>query len=675
MKKFFVCCCSLVLLMVTSCSIDERLESLEERVSQLEKLVEQMNANVISLQTVVNALQEKDFITSVADIKEGDSIVGYVIQFSKGESIKIYHGKDGLSPFVGVEKDVDGAYYWTVNAEWLFDAEGKKIPAGITPKLKIEDNYWYVSYDEGVCWIKLGQAVGEKGDKGEKGDSFFLSVTKDADFVYFHLQDGTTLTVPLVSDGAMLAFKFLSKNNPLHLSCDIECEIGEDGVIKGRIPNIVESKYLMPTFDYLGSRVFVDTVELVSGGTILDWSKPVKISVEGENGGLREYVVELMAFTGLPIVYINTEGGKDVTSKEEYLNATIRIVEDVYTRASGYVLESEVKIKGRGNTTWTLPKKPYKLKFESKQSLLGEPKDKEWILLANYTDKSLVRNALGLYMSKISNLEYTCRAHFVDLVLNNRYVGTYQLGEQQKISKNRVNVGDDGYLLEIDAKAASDDVTFNIPHIGKPINIKDPNVEAGGEAYDYVVRYMNRVDSVLFSENFTDSIEGYVKYMDVSSFVDWYVINEIAKNNDACFWTSCYMNLARDEKLKMGPVWDFDIAFGNVNYNNNYDPAGFWILKEVTWYKRLFKDEKFVVQVKDRFNYFYSNRDMLFNEINENASYLKYSVIENNSVWGTLYEYTWPNYSIWGSYDNEISYLKQWLNARMEWLKVEFDSL
>ena len=125
----------------------------------------------------------------------------------------------------------------------------------------------------------------------------------------------------------------------------------------------------------------------------------------------------------------------------------------------------------------------------------------------------------------------------------------------------------------------------------------------------------------------------------------------------------------------MGPIWDFDIAFGNVNYLGNNRPEGFWVKKRVSWYSRLFEDEHFVTKVKERFNYFYENKDALFNEINENANYLKYSVVENNAVWNTLYEYTWPNYAIWGSYDNEVAYLKQWLNTRMEWLKAEFDAM
>ena len=682
-----------------------RVDNLEERVSRLETLCNQMNTNIISLQTIVTALQQNDYITFVTPITEGDATIGYTITFTKSAPITIYHGKngrdgqdgkdgtngkDGYTPVIGVRQDTDGIYYWTLDGEWLLDADGNKIKAvgtdgkdgsdgkdgvdgkeGITPQLKIENCFWYITYNDGNTWVELGQAT---GDNGEKGDSFFHEVRKDDEYVYFVLSDGTQFTLPIVSDGLIVSMKFLAKQNSLNLSNDMECTIGDDGKIFGHIPNIVSSKQMIPTFEFTGQRVLVDSTIVISGETILDFSKPVTMTVIGNNGIPQEYVVEIMAFTGLPVVYINTENNQQITSKEEYLNATIRIIEDIHTRGAGDIWEDSVKIKGRGNSTWGLPKKPYKLKFNSKQSLLGEPKDKEWVLLANYTDKTSIRNELAFYMGRMSNLEYTCRTHFVDLVLNNVYIGTYQLGEQLKIAEDRVNVGDEGYLLEIDAKAAGEDITFKIPHISQPINIKDPDVELGGDAYNYIVDYMQRVDSVLFDDNFTDPINGYAKYIDVSSFVDWYLINEISKNNDACFFTSCYMNLSRGGQLKMGPLWDFDIAFGNVNYNGCDKSTGFWI-KSVSWYARLFKDKNFVAKVKERFDYFYTNKEALFNEINENADYLKYSVVENNAVWGTLYEYTWPNYAIWGSYDNEVAYLKQWLNTRMEWLKKEFDTM
>ena len=162
--------------------------------------------------------------------------------------------------------------------------------------------------------------------------------------------------------------------------------------------------------------------------------------------------------------------------------------------------------------------------------------------------------------------------------------------------------------------------------------------------------------------------------MDIDTFVDWYLINEISKNNDAVFYSSCYMTYEPGGKLCMGPIWDFDIAFGNCSYNMNNSPEGFWV-KHASWYSRLFEDPNFVKRVKERFNYYYSIKDDIYKEINENADYLKYSIIENNFKWDVLYQDAWPNHGIWGSYTNEIQYMKRWIETRMLWLKNEFANM
>lgn len=468
-------------------------------------------------------------------------------------------------------------------------------------------------------------------------------------------------------------FRFLAKMNPEALISDIECTIIGDSIIECLIPHIVESKMLVPTFDVIDGNLTYNGTEIISNQTLLDCTKPLNIEISGVNYK-KKYELSVKAFTGLPIVYIDTENQTAITSKDEYVKGTIRIIEDIKTRGAGDVFESTMKIKGRGNSTWGLPKKPYKIKFDEKTSLLGEPADKEWVLLANYTDKTSIRNETAFNMGRMSNLDYTNRTHFVEVILNGVYNGTYQLAEQLKIAKHRVNVGDDGYLLEIDAKAAEDDITFKVEHIGQPINIKDPDVEVNGEAYNYVVQYLQKTDAVLFSENFSDATNGYAKYIDVESFVDWYIINEITKNNDARFYSSCYMNLTREGKLKMGPLWDYDIAFGNVTYNNNNVPEGFWI-KTIPWYNRLFEDPIFIQKVKERFNYYYNQRYKIYEEINANAEYLKYSIIENNNKWNILYNYTWQNSAIWGSYENEIQYLKTWLERRFQWLNDQFTQM
>ena len=459
-------------------------------------------------------------------------------------------------------------------------------------------------------------------------------------------KEGPVVPVPEPETPVLKSLSFSYYDNPMQLTADVKGKIIGDSIVDCWVPNIMSDKDLIPQVEYVGEIIMFDDVPVSIGSIKYDFKKPVKMTlVNGYKS--KEYFIYVHSYTGLPVMWIETEGRKDITSKDEYLRASFKLVEDVNTRAAGDITEDSVSIKGRGNSTWGMAKKPYALKFDNKISLLGEPKDKSWVLLANYTDKTMLRNHMAFYLGKISNLDYTPRSHFVELMLNGRYNGTYQLCEKLKISINRVNVGDDGFLLEIDAKAGADDIIFSTNRLSQPVNIKDSDVKEDDGNYLFIKNYVINAENTLFSDKFKDIEDGWQKYMDINSFVDWYLINEISKNNDACLYTSCYMNLKRGGKLKMGPLWDFDIAFGNIDYHGAYLIDGFWV-KKATWYSRLFEDPAFVAKVKERFSYFYSKQDDIMREIDSNANYLKYAVQENENRWHTFYTYTWPNYDIWG---------------------------
>ena len=283
MKKLFLLFVASLTMLFVGCSqfddsriwdaideLEDLYDDLDGRVEDLEEACEKMNTNIEALQTLVTALQNHDTITSIAPIKQGDEIVGYTITFSQSEPITIYHGtdgkdgadgedgkdgadgKDGYTPTIGVAQDEDGAYYWTLDGEWLLDVNGNKIKAvgedgkdgangndgangengtngengengkdGITPQLEIRDGYWYISYDNGATWKQLGKATGEDGkdgadgedgkdgedgtngtdgQDGKDGDSLFQSVTWDEEYAYFTLADGTVIKIPLASD-------------------------------------------------------------------------------------------------------------------------------------------------------------------------------------------------------------------------------------------------------------------------------------------------------------------------------------------------------------------------------------------------------------------------------------------------------------------------------------------
>lgn len=270
MKKILLS--ALTLLTVVACSkfddseIWSELKDHEERIVKLETLCNQMNTNITSLQTIIIALQNNDYVTNISPIKEGSKEIGYTITFAKSGSITIYHGKDGengkdgvngsngkdgqdgkdgadgkdgkdgYTPKISVKQHTDGRYYWTLDGTWILDDNGNMIPAtgedgkdgtngsdgkdgedgengtngkdgkdGITPQLKVEDGYWYLSYDNGATWQKLGKATGNNGldglpgadgADGEDGDSIINSITQDDENVYFNLCDGTLITLP-----------------------------------------------------------------------------------------------------------------------------------------------------------------------------------------------------------------------------------------------------------------------------------------------------------------------------------------------------------------------------------------------------------------------------------------------------------------------------------------------
>ncbi len=181
-----------------------RMDDFEQRLERLERLCNDMNTNIGSMQTIVTALDRGDYITSVDPISENGAVVGYTIKFAKGKPIVIYHGKKGeagTAPVIAVKKDTDGIYYWTLDEEWVTGADGKKLPVsgmnGTMPELRIEEGYWYISYDEGTTWTKLGKATGEKGDDGAG-----ILVDMDENYVYFTLPDGSKVTVPRVGGGS-----------------------------------------------------------------------------------------------------------------------------------------------------------------------------------------------------------------------------------------------------------------------------------------------------------------------------------------------------------------------------------------------------------------------------------------------------------------------------------------
>ncbi len=436
-------------------------------------------------------------------------------------------------------------------------------------------------------------------------------------------------------------------------------------VFNGSVPYNADIRHLIATFDFIGSEVRIGDQIQSSGITVNDFSEEIVYSVVGEGGTKKDFTVDIVWFTGLPVIHIYTENSVEIASKDEYVPGYISIEEG----RGLYSTSLDINIRGRGHSTWFMhPKKPYQLKFENKTEVLGMPEDKKWIFLAEYSDKTLIRNRLAFEMGYMSNLDWTPQCQYGEVFINDEYRGTYNITQKVEESDYRVNIGPDGFLCEIDNSDHLDEEDIVFQSTRFTIQVKEPEISVESAEYEYIKDYIIGFENVLYASNFADPVNGYRKYIDVASFVDWYLINEIAKNVDSKDYSSMYFNLVPGEKIKMGPLWDFDLGFGNVNYADSQFPEGFWV-KDHQWFSRLFEDPAFVNLVKTRFDYFRSNQAYFLQIVDEQAEYLMWAQKENNNKWGLFGNYVWPNPVVYITHSQEVNYLKTWFVERMNWLE------
>ena len=432
-----------------------------------------------------------------------------------------------------------------------------------------------------------------------------------------------------------------------------------------------------------------------ASGTPRTFAVPQTYTVRAQNGDQVSYTVTVFladvetayqptASSGLPVMSIDT-AGRGITSTAVWLEGAAYTLRD----PQGILLQSGLTdIKGRGNSTWGLPKKPYSLKLTEKKSLLGMPSHKRWALLANYSDKTLLRTETAFKLSSmLDNLAWTPRSQQVDLYLNSQYKGVYQLTEAIKLDENRVNVTEikkgtqsGGYILEIDVREGE---VFNFRTTqGIVFCCSDPDDGLdkiiNGDTrslFEKIQEDVQAAEDALYSAGFADPDTGYRHYLDVDSFIDWYLVNEITKNNDAVFFASVFMYYDPvKEKYCMGPVWDFDISLGNIDYNGSDNPVNFWI-KNSPWIARLFEDPWFVSQVKARWNQKKAEFNSIPQFIDQRASYLAIAQTFNFRKWTILDKIVWPNPQVNGSYYGEIAYMKSWLTTRLNWLDGAINGL
>ena len=366
--------------------------------------------------------------------------------------------------------------------------------------------------------------------------------------------------------------------------------------------------------------------------------------------------------------------------------------------------DGAITIELRGNSSQGQPKKPYRFETvdsfgeNNNVSLLGMPEENDWVLYAPWSDKTLIRNVLTYQLSNEMGW-YASRSKYCELYLNGDYKGIYVLMEKIKRDQDRVDIskldpddieGDDltgGYILKFDWIWTGDNLGWFESDEGSLYNYHYPKPdEIASEQVDYIQQYIHDFETMMAGAGYNDPTSGYPSWINIDSFVDYIMLQELSKNVDA-YRLSTYIYKDKnsdDSLLYAGPIWDINHGFGNCDYGytwltNNWllgyqatdDPIAFW------WHK-LWNDDGFEAAFSERYTELRSTTlslNHIYSIIDSVANYLGPSIDRNFTRWPTLGTYVWPNYYVFDTYAEEIEYLKSWTADRLQWMDQEMLSI
>lgn len=474
---------------------------------------------------------------------------------------------------------------------------------------------------------------------------------------------------------------------------DIECTYNAaEGVWEGVIPYLYDFSDLVATFTTAeaDATVYVEGVEQQSGVTANDYNDVVTYVVESASG-VRQTAKVRIKNTGLPVVTIT---GTVYPKESDFIEGSTTINIDGTDYTCGMRL--------RGNSTQNMPKKPYAIKLDNKASILGMPKHKRWVLLANWLDRTMVRNDMAFYLAQQTGV-WAPRGKHVEVVLNGVHVGNYLLGEQIKIDENRLNIAevddatvyttDDevaanvGFLLECDQSADETEIYFKIySPVPFYVYIKDPGDAAsvGGYGYNatrsyyYIKNYFSSVGSAMSNSNWTSL----ATIIDYQSFADYWLFSELTENQESKHPKSFYMHKDAGGKLCAGPAWDYDwgtfISMDNIGDNNSTagSISNKFTMRYTMWYQYLFNDSAFVAVVKSRWAELKPKFDTSLAYLDELAASLELSDTFNHAMWPcTGFNKEFPNFDESLSYEDAIASMRAALEARIAWLDEQVNGL
>jgi hypothetical protein len=417
------------------------------------------------------------------------------------------------------------------------------------------------------------------------------------------------------------------------------------------LPHDADRSKLSVTFD-TGCEAIVDDLgnDILRSGRI-DLTTPRTLTAS--LGGMTAQYTLAACFSPLPVMYIGTPG--EIDSKEIWADCTS--LQLLHSDGCDAVYDG-AKIRGRGNSTWYFPKKPYALKLGKKAEVLGMPKHKRWVLLANWLDRTLMRNDVAFRIASLMPaLDWTPRGTFVDVVVNGVFQGNYYLCEQIKADENRVNVGDSGYIVEFDTNF--DEVNkFRSAVYNLPVNIKSPDEDdIRDDQLEYITSYINRIEELL-RDGGEQAADDVFDYIDINSFIDWWLVHEVTCNGEPQHPKSCYMHKTADGILMAGPVWDFDYGTFIPGINK-------WLDNKSIWYSQLFAKPEFKARVKERWAQCKPLLESMPGYIDNMAAMLRESEAANAELWPIT---TVVNGDEKLSFEQAVNRLKTCLANRIVWM-------
>lgn len=384
----------------------------------------------------------------------------------------------------------------------------------------------------------------------------------------------------------------------------------------------------------------------------------------------------LCQLTNLPVVSIHTQNGTIPYDKVHQIPAQLTIVSDNGTR----LLSEPGTIRERGNASRNFPKKPYRIKFDTKQNVLDAPaKAKKWTLINNYGDKTLMRNLLAFELSRRLGMSYTPYGAAVDVLLNGEYKGCYQLCDQVQVHKKRVNITEmtpadnagtaltGGYLIEIDSYASQEKSWFRSSQ-QNPVTIKSPDEDSiTSQQKNYIKTYFNKMESQ------------WTRYLDKNSFLRHFLVGELSGNTDT-YWSVFMYKERDDDMVYTGPVWDFDLAFDNDNRTFPVNSKTDYIYRSggsCTGNMRTFVDniavrnaeaKAMILSIWDEARQSGLTEENLVAWIDKTEAELEESQRLNFIRWPIMNSLVHQNPRLWGSYQAEVENVRRFVKERVSWM-------